>query len=72
MKHKQRLPALELPPGRYIPPAKIRRIFDMWIAEIAVKIGTWGQNAQEYLMKTVQQARLEHDDWLDLTPAQQA
>eukprot|EP00975_Prorocentrum_lima_P050202 10512556-Prorocentrum_lima.AAC.1 len=23
-------------------------------------------------MKTARQARLEHDDWLDLTPAQQA
>eukprot|EP00975_Prorocentrum_lima_P042081 8847134-Prorocentrum_lima.AAC.1 len=42
------------------------------MTEIAGKIGTWGHNAQEYWMKTVQQARSEHDDWLDLTPAQQA
>eukprot|EP00975_Prorocentrum_lima_P058119 12190234-Prorocentrum_lima.AAC.1 len=45
MKHKQ-LPALELPPGRHTKPALTRRICEQCIAEITVKIGTWGTNAQ--------------------------
>eukprot|EP00975_Prorocentrum_lima_P051123 10710473-Prorocentrum_lima.AAC.1 len=65
MKHKKKLPALELPPGRSMQPARTRWVFELWIAEIEVKMGTWGHHAQEYWMKTVQQARMEHEDSLD-------
>eukprot|EP00975_Prorocentrum_lima_P045739 9569821-Prorocentrum_lima.AAC.1 len=33
MKHKKKLPIQELPQGRNIPPAKSRRICELWIAE---------------------------------------
>eukprot|EP00975_Prorocentrum_lima_P062568 12886318-Prorocentrum_lima.AAC.1 len=62
MQHKKKLPALEHPPGGNMKPARTRNIFELWIAEIAVGIGTWGHDAQEYWMKTVQQARMEHAD----------
>eukprot|EP00975_Prorocentrum_lima_P029368 6166742-Prorocentrum_lima.AAC.1 len=50
----------------------IRRIFETWITETAVRIGTWGPDAQNQWMNVVRQARQQHAEWLDLPPEQQA
>eukprot|EP00975_Prorocentrum_lima_P029822 6258930-Prorocentrum_lima.AAC.1 len=68
MKHKKMVPLLDHPHGRSTPPSITRRIFETWIAEIAVSIGTRGAGAQDQWMHVVQQARKEHEDWLELPP----
>eukprot|EP00975_Prorocentrum_lima_P006957 1494488-Prorocentrum_lima.AAC.1 len=42
MKHKKKLPLLDLSQGGSTPPSSTRRIFETWITGIAVRIGTWG------------------------------
>eukprot|EP00975_Prorocentrum_lima_P016895 3580389-Prorocentrum_lima.AAC.1 len=31
--------------GRGFPPAETRRLFEVWIVGVAVKVGTWGPDA---------------------------
>eukprot|EP00975_Prorocentrum_lima_P030111 6316092-Prorocentrum_lima.AAC.1 len=62
MKQKKKLPVIELPQGRSTPPSTTRKIFETWITEIAVIIGTWCTGAQDQWMNVVRQARKQHDD----------
>eukprot|EP00975_Prorocentrum_lima_P050041 10477979-Prorocentrum_lima.AAC.1 len=61
MKHKKKIPSLALPQGRGNPPAETRRIFDLWMVDVAVKIGTWGFDAPVQWMNIVAKARQKHD-----------
>eukprot|EP00975_Prorocentrum_lima_P003812 832650-Prorocentrum_lima.AAC.1 len=61
MKHRKKIPTLELPQRRGNPPAETRRLFEVWIVDVAVKIGTWDPAASTQWMNTVAQARQEHD-----------
>eukprot|EP00975_Prorocentrum_lima_P009963 2122174-Prorocentrum_lima.AAC.1 len=49
-----------------------RRTFELWLAEITVKIGTWGATAQDQWVNMVKQARRTHEDGLELSQDEQA
>eukprot|EP00975_Prorocentrum_lima_P041168 8651819-Prorocentrum_lima.AAC.1 len=57
MKHKKKIPNLELPQGRGYPPAETRRHFDVWMVAVAVKSGTWGPDASVQWLNIVDEAR---------------
>eukprot|EP00975_Prorocentrum_lima_P069715 12927988-Prorocentrum_lima.AAC.1 len=50
MKHRKNIPSFEHPQGRGHSPADIRRIFETWIVDVAVTIGTWGPDASNQWM----------------------
>eukprot|EP00975_Prorocentrum_lima_P067777 12916939-Prorocentrum_lima.AAC.1 len=50
MKHKKKIPDLAFPQGRGSSPAETRRLFELWTAEVAVRIGTWGPDASQQWM----------------------
>ncbi len=72
LKYRRKLPSLELNMTKGLTPAQIRKIFEHWIAEISVRIATWGDGAQHYWVETVKRARANHEEWLRKDPAEQA
>ena len=72
MKYRRKLPSLELNTAKGLTPAQIRKTFEQWIAEITVRIATWGEGAQQYWIETVKNARAVHEEWSSKDPAKQA
>eukprot|EP00975_Prorocentrum_lima_P023870 5023568-Prorocentrum_lima.AAC.1 len=72
MKHKKKIPTFELPQGRGFPPAETRRLFEVWVVDVAVKIGTWGPDASGQWMSIVHEARQKQDTWLLWSPDERA
>eukprot|EP00975_Prorocentrum_lima_P027831 5852431-Prorocentrum_lima.AAC.1 len=70
MKHKKRLPLLELPQGSGHPPAGAKRIFELWMVDVAVKMGTWGPDAPHQWMNIVEHARQNDNRWLEWSAEQ--
>eukprot|EP00975_Prorocentrum_lima_P019483 4103614-Prorocentrum_lima.AAC.1 len=50
----------------------MRRLVEVWLVDVAVKIGTWGPDAPGQWMNMVAEARQTHDRWLKWSPDQRA
>eukprot|EP00975_Prorocentrum_lima_P045762 9574977-Prorocentrum_lima.AAC.1 len=61
MKHKKKIPDLELPQARGLPPAETRSLVEVWIVDVAVKMGTWGPDVSSQWVSIVDEARKKHD-----------
>eukprot|EP00975_Prorocentrum_lima_P061931 12882708-Prorocentrum_lima.AAC.1 len=61
MKHKKKIPDLEFPQAKGLPLAETRRLFEVWIVDVAVKIGAWGLDASSQWTSFVDEARQKHD-----------
>eukprot|EP00975_Prorocentrum_lima_P003072 675491-Prorocentrum_lima.AAC.1 len=56
MKHGKNIPTLELLRGKGHSSADVRRIFETWVEDVAVRIGAWGPDASNQWMNIVTHA----------------
>ena len=72
-KHRKTFPKLVLSQGwEHMEPAYIRQLMEEWISRVTLSISTWRSDAQKWWENMVSMARKDHEEWLDLNPADRA
>eukprot|EP00971_Amphidinium_carterae_P295508 5868869-Amphidinium_carterae.4 len=72
-KHRRAIPKLEI--GREwedLPPATVHQILEFWVTQVQYSVDTWCRQVYTMFVTSIDNARIEHERWLDMSHEEQA